>query len=423
LDRTIAPPFRPVRSIKLPGIERYVLSNGVDVIAAGYSEQEIIKLELVFFAGYIYSDSSGLNSLFSRMLLGGTEKRNGNQVVSGFDQYGGFLEIAQGLEHLTITLHGLRNYLPEYLSVLTEILDESIFPKDELELQRKIGVQSLQMNLEKPAYLARMAFKKLLYGENHPFGKDLSEEDIAAVQRDQLISFYKQNIKGSHFKVFISGKVTKSDIDVLEKYLGNREVVSKKIQEIPIAGYTPSKLLIEKKENMQSTLRIGKPVIGRKHPDFFRMLVANTTFGGYFGSRLMRNIREEKGFTYGISSSVNPLGTDAYWVIGADVVKQNTLETLQEISKELATLKEILVSESELETVKNYMCGAFAGSLSTPFEVMDRYKNLELFNLPANYYDHFTKKIQEVSREDVAAMANLYLDETTFSEVIVGERI
>ena len=423
LNRSIPPSFKPIQAIELPPVERYELSNGIKVISAGYSDQEIIKMELVFGSGYLYTELGGLSTLFSKLLLGGTAKKTSSQLIESFDQFGGFVEISQGLQHLTLTLHGLRRFLPEYLRSIIEILDECVFPEKELEIQKKISQQNLSLNQEKPTYLARMAFKKQVFGSSHPFGRDISANDIDLMNQEALVAFYNEYISGSSFKIFVSGKIEETDIQTLNQFFGHRTLKPHTVKEVPPPDFSPAKILLEKKENMQSTLRIGKPFPGRRHPDFFKLLVTNTTFGGYFGSRLMRNIREEKGFTYGISSSINPVGDGAYWVLGSDVVKQNTLETLSEISKELSLIKKTEVSINELETVKNYMCGSFAGSLTTPFEVMDRYKNLELFDLPADYYDLFVEHIHAVSPEDVMEMANKHWDEESFAEVIVGEKI
>ncbi len=423
IDRTAAPVFRPFTSIQLPKVEELTLSNGLEMTAAGYSTQEIFKLELVFNAGYMYTDLPGLNSLFSKMLLGGTQKMSGSQVIESFDRFGGFVEMSQGLEYFTVTLHGLRRYLSLYLESLSELLNESIFPENELELHKKIARQTLQLNSEKPAYLAQVAFKKSIYGGLHPFGREFTDKNIDDISRDDLLGFFEERVRGKQFHLFLSGKVDEGDIEIIERFFGKPTFEKPELKEFPEYAYHPSRLVIERSQNMQSTLRIGKPLIGRTHPAFFKALVTNTAFGGYFGSRLMKNIREEKGFTYGISSSVNPVGSASYWVIGSDVVKENTLNTIQEISSELQRLKETEISVNELSTVKNYMCGSFAGSLTTPFEVMDRYKNLKLHRLPSDYYDHFVDRIQEVTAQDVQETANLLFDERSFSEVIVGERI
>jgi predicted Zn-dependent peptidase len=178
--------------------------------------------------------------------------------------------------------------------------------------------------------------------------------------------------------------------------------------------------LIEKTGAMQSSIRMGKQLMTRKHPDFFTMLLLNEVLGGYFGSRLMKNIREEKGLTYGISSNLALFGQAGYFVIGTDVKREFTQQTIDEIHKEIKILQTELVLENELETVKNYMVGSFAGSLNTPFDITDRYKVIFSENLPLDFYQNYISKIQQVSDIMLLEAANKYLQTDSLFEIVVG---
>ena len=168
-------------------------------------------------------------------------------------------------------------------------------------------------------------------------------------------------------------------------------------------------LLIEKEGAIQSSIRMGKHLMTRKHPDYFPMLLLNEILGGYFGSRLMKNIREEKGLTYGISSNLALFTQAGYFVIGTDVKREFTQQTIDEIQKEIKILQTELVSENELETVKNYMVGSFAGSLNTPFDIADRYKVIFSENLPLDFYKNYIPNIQQISAIQLLETANKYL--------------
>jgi zinc protease len=179
-------------------------------------------------------------------------------------------------------------------------------------------------------------------------------------------------------------------------------------------------ILIEKEGAMQSSIRMGKQLITRKHPDFFTMMLLNEILGGYFGSRLMKNIREEKGLTYGISSNLALFGQAGYFVIGTDVKREFTQQTIDEIHKEIKILQTELVTENELETVKNYMVGSFAGSLNTPFDITDRYKVIFSENLPLDFYQNYIPNIQQISNVMLLEAANKYLDVDSLFEIVVG---
>ena len=158
----------------------------------------------------------------------------------------------------------------------------------------------------------------------------------------------------------------------------------------------------------------------RQHPDFYKMVMLNEVLGGYFGSRLMRNIREDKGFTYGISSQVAPLSREGYWMIGTDVKKENANQTIDEVHKEIKQLQTELVPADELEIVKNFLSGEFAGSLNTAFEITDRHKIIILDKLPSNFYEQFIPTIRKVTAEELLQMANTYLSLDSLHEVVVG---
>lgn len=423
LERSQAPAFKSVESVKLAQAENDVFQNEIPLYSVGFASQDVIKLELVFEAGSAFEKKRGTAALFSKLLLGGTKSRTGSEIMAGFDQYGGFIEVSSRIERLYIILHGLPKYLDKYLTIIKDMLENSVFPEDELAIQRKISLQNLRLNMEKSSYLANREFKRAMFGSLNPYGSVLNAEDFEAVNREDLLNFYTSNVQGKSFKIFASGKVKEREKQLLNSYFGKDRYGVQDRLSIPFEVFTPSKKLVTLENKMQSTIRLGKPLFDRLHPDFFPMAVTNTVFGGYFGSRLMTNIREDKGFTYGISSSLNPLKGFGYLMIGSDVVKENTEDALLEIEKEINLLRNEEVSHNELETVKNYMAGSFAGSITTAFELMERHKNIVLSELPTDFYDGFIDNINSVTAIQVSEVANKHLSMEALSEVIVGEKI
>jgi zinc protease len=321
-----------------------------------------------------------------------------------------------------LTVHGMTKHLPKMLTMLQEMISASVIPKKELLMQKKIATQTLKVNLEKTAYVAGQVFREQIYGATHPYGKSLNLSLIENINRENINSFYENQIQGKLFNIFLSGKFSNEEIDALNQSFGQ---VSLKNTENKgaLTNSVPSKIenvLIERPENMQSSIRLGRKLFNRSHPDFFKFIVTNTIFGGYFGSRLMKNIREDKGFTYGISSSLVPQKDGGYLVMGTDVKKEFTQQTLDEIFKEIKILQTEAIDKNELETAKNYMIGSFVGSLNTPFEVADRQKIVLLDELPADYYENYIKNIRTISESDVMEMANKYYNPEDLCEVVVG---
>jgi predicted Zn-dependent peptidase len=190
----------------------------------------------------------------------------------------------------------------------------------------------------------------------------------------------------------------------------------------PRAQPDSAKETVEKEDSLQSSIRIGKRLFTRKHPDYFKMLVLNEVFGGYFGSRLMKNIREEKGYTYGISSNLVTLRHDGFLVMGTDVKKEFTGPTIDEVYKEMEVLRKEPVGEEELQTVKNYMIGSFAGSLNSPFAIADNFKTIYFEGMSYDFFEHYIENILDTSAQDLMQLANTYLQPDTMLEVVVGGR-
>lgn len=423
LDRTTAPAFKPIHKVTIPAISKEYLSNGIPVFSCNLPQQEVLKIELVFEAGNIYAQEKGIGALFTKMMLTGTHTLNAQQVVNQFDQWGGFAEFSQRTKRLHITVYGMTRFFEKYLQGIKEIVDHISFPEEELEIQKKIAIQSIHLSNEKPATIASRAFRKGVFGENHPYGKEIEESDVAAVSRDQLVSFHEKEVKPYQYQIFLSGELPNNYHQSLDQTFG-KEVLSQKTSAIINLTHSKGeKIIVEKKDNMQSTLRIGNLLFGRKHPDAVKFQVTNTIFGGYFGSRLMKNIREEKGFTYGISSGLIPVGDSGYFMIGSDVVKENTKATIKEIKKEIANLQNDKVTESELEVVKNYMIGSFANGVNNSFDIMDKNQKIILGDFPEDYYTNYINNIRSVTAEDILKMSQQYLNYNDFFEVIVGEKL
>jgi predicted Zn-dependent peptidase len=236
------------------------------------------------------------------------------------------------------------------------------------------------------------------------------------------VAFYERVIKNRPFQILLAGQASEVEVDYINKTLGQLPVMYDALADVGIPPLPDAMVstLLEKEDSVQSSIRLGRRLFTRSHPDFFRMLVTNEVLGGYFGSRLMKNIREEKGFTYGISSNMPSFRRDGYFLIGTDVKRENTQETLDEIHKEIRHLQTELVGADELETVKNYMSGEFVGSLNTPFEIADRYKVILFDGLPADFLTTYIQHIRAVSPDDIRAMASRYLNPDELLEVIVG---
>lgn len=422
LDRTQAPDFHSINEIRLPAYEKFTLDNAVPVYLISVQQQPVLRLEIILEAGTWYEQIPATAFFAIKMLSEGTSTRTSAEISEYFDRYGAFIELNSGPDRASLVVYCLTKHLPNVLPLIRELLTEPTFPEKELEDLRNITLQNLRVNFEKNAYVAGVKLREKLFGKAHPYGRTQQPEAVEAMTRAQVIAFYENTIRNRPFRILLAGQATELEVELINSELGQINSSAASVNYSNGVSPTPdlSSLIVEKPTSVQSSIRLGRPLFTRQHPDFFRMLVTNEVFGGYFGSRLMKNIREDKGFTYGISSSLVAFRTQGFFTIGTDVKKEFTQQTLDEIAKEIRILQTELVSGDELETVRNFMAGEFVGSLNTPFEIADRYKVILLDGLPEDFLVQYLPRLRAVSAEDILQTANEYLSIDVLTEVIVG---
>ncbi|CAG5071480.1 putative zinc protease [Dyadobacter sp. CECT 9623] len=422
LDRSIAPDFKLISSINLPEAQTHTLENGILLHVINIGEQPVIRIECIFEAGNWYEKQIGASYFAIKMLSEGTSRLNSGEISEAFDRLGAFTEMMHTSDRIGIVVYCLSRFLPEVLPLVSQLIQHATIPEKELEELRNITLQNLKVNKEKNAYLATTEFRARLFGTEHPYGQSQDEDNIEQLSFDAIRQHYNQFIKNGRFTVVLAGQVEEADITLINDTLGKSQIGPHQAKPAFIvkSAYQGQEAVIEKPDAVQSSIRMGRVLFNRHHEDYFKMLVTNEILGGYFGSRLMKNIREEKGLTYGISSHVATLRNAGYFMIGTDVKKEFTELTIEEIKKEITKLQTERIGEEELTTVKNFMAGEFAGSLNTAFEVADRQKVLLLDSLPADFFNHYIDKIQAVTSEDVLEMANLYLKPEDMIVVIAG---
>ncbi len=422
LDRTQSPDFQRITSIQLPAVDTTLLDNGLLLHLIAVQQQPILRLELIFDAGTWFETVPATSFFAVKMLSEGTSSRTSAQISEQLDRIGAFLELNSGPDRASVVVYCLTRFLPDVLPLLRELLTESIFPEKELADLQNITIQNLKVNFEKNAHLAGVLARENLFGAAHPYGRSQRPETVEAVTRSDIRAFFDRVIRQRPYQILLAGQAGENEIALLNQFFGQKPVgppAQAPTHTIPTVSERVM-LLHEKPDSLQSSIRVGRLLFTRHHPDFIKVLVMNEILGGYFGSRLMKNIREEKGFTYGISSNIASFRRAGFLMIGTDVKREFTQQTLDEIRKEIRILRTQPVPAHELETVKNYMAGEFVGSLNTPFEIADRYKTILLDDLPADFLTGYIARVRAVTTDDILEMATIYLAESTLSEIIVG---
>ncbi|RPD47224.1 insulinase family protein [Hymenobacter sediminis] len=423
LDRKVAPPVQPLARVTLPAADVFSLPNGARLHVMRNSAQPVVRLQVVFKAGKWYEPSQGVSLLTARMLLEGTRTRSAKQIADEIAFYGASLECEQGFDRATLTLYCLTRHLDKLLPLVLDVLTEPTFPDVELTQLKTRTIQNIRVERQKPSYLAAEQFSHNLFGPASPYGIKFNESAFQSVSAEQIHSFHQQAYRLSQSEIFLCGDVTSEHDALITQLLGEPIELDNLAPLTPSVSQfasSPAHDYVTLKGSLQASLRIGRLWPSLNHPQSHELQVLGKVLGGYFGSRLMRNIREDKGLTYGIYSSIGPREHATSFGIGSDVNASNAAVAIQEIHKELRTLQDELIPKEELQTVKNYMAGKFANELSTVFEQCDKYKTIVFHQLPADYYSQYVERIQEVNSKALQVLAQEYLSPESMIEVIVG---
>lgn len=406
--------------LRLKQAEKFVLNNGVEVYAVNAGAEEVMSVEWVFYAGNWFEDKNLVAATSNFLLRNGTSSKTAFQLNEHFEYYGAYLNRACYNETATITLHCLNKHIQELLPVVRELITDSVMPQEELDTYRQNMMQRLKVNLKKSDFVASRLIDAYVYGEQHPYGKYTRLEDFDTLNREELIAFYKQYYQQGKFVMFIAGRLPSGWQEQINRYFGdlpNNGGDMNNISKDPVAE--KKSRIINDAEGVQGSIRMARPFYNRHHPDFVKAMVLNTLFGGFFGSRLMSNIREDKGYTYGIHSFLQNHIHDSAWVISTEAGKDVCEATIEEVYKEMKILREELVDEEELLLVRNYMMGSILGDLDGPFQIMARWKNIVLNNLTDQYFYDSIQTIKTISAAELQALAQQYLRPEDFYELVV----
>jgi predicted Zn-dependent peptidase len=426
LDRTIAPPIKDAIEfdLSLPPYRRQTLSNGVEVYAIDLGNVEAMMVSWIFNAGNSWESKKGVAAAVSHLLKNGTSTRSAFAINEHFEYYGAWLNRSSHHETADVTLHCLNKHVGELLPVVAELITDSIFPQEELDIYKKNAQQRLQVSLKKSDFVAARLIDAYLYGPAHPYGVYMEQEDYQQLQRDDLVAFYKQQYLGGACRILVAGKLPADILDRLEASFGRLAIhAPAKDIALPAPAIVPATQkkynIVNDPNGVQGSIRIARNFPNRHHPDFQKVQVLNNVFGGFFGSRLMANIREEKGYTYGIYSYlVNNIQQSAL-VISTEAGKEVCAPAIAEVYKEMDLLREELIDEEELQMARNFAIGTILGDLDGPFHVASRWKNILLNGLDGRYFDEGVRIIKTIGPEELRELARKYLRPEDFFELVV----
>lgn len=406
--------------LSLKPCQKFVLDNGVEVYSVDAGAEQVMQMEWVYFAGTVQQEENLVAAATNFLLRNGTSTKTAFQINEHFDYYGAYLNRACYTETAVISLHLLTKHAAELLPSVRELITDSILPQEELDIYKQNMKQRLKVSLKKSDFVAGRLIDTYLYGEKHPYGKFSRAEDFDALQRQQLVDFYKTYYQQGKLVIFVAGKLPPDLEQLLNKNFGDLPYNDISTRQEMVQPSAEKKFRVTNDpDGMQGSIRIARPFPDRRHPDFLKVQVLNAVFGGFFGSRLMANIREDKGYTYGIHSYLQNHKDYSAWMISTEAGKDVCEATIAEVYKEMHTLREELIDEEELLLVRNYMMGSILGDLDGPFHIISRWKNIILNNLDESFFYDSINTIKTIPAEELQRLAQQYLRPEDFYELVV----
>ena len=424
LNRNNQPAIHTLDQISIMEPEKYTLDNGIDVYQFDSGTQDLLMIELIFKAG-TWQQEEPFSALGTNLMLReGTKALTSQQISEKLDYYGAHLETSVEKDHAFVTLFTLNKHLTETLTVLEDIIKNASFPEQECSVIIGKQRQTLAINMQKVSYLARTRFTSLLFGRQHPYGQTIQPEDLEINGTDQFARFHRLYYHAANCRMLVAGKIPAGFQMMLQQHFGGNDWLREVQPEVHFAAEPSAEkeIFIQKDDALQSAIRMGREMFNRNHPDFIAMHFLNTLLGGYFGSRLMSNLREDKGFTYGIGSGIVPFDHSGFFFISAEVGSQVTRQAVQEIENELNKLCSEDVNEKELELVRNYLQGSFLRSIDGPFALADRYRDVLLSGYDMNYYNQMLEIERNITPRQLREHAARYLNPKEMYLLIAGKQ-
>ena len=421
------PALAPERAVTWPKRTRARLANGLQVVLAETHSIPKFHGELFFRAGeaLVSERSAGLAEMTATVVRTGTVNRKSRQIEEDLRRLGADLGTAAGQDTSAISFAGLSEFSEQVLQLVNELAREASFPEAEFERERRQKLEEVKLERTSPGFLAGERLRKVLFGA-HPYARvSPSEEQVTAYKREDLASVYHEIYTPANALLVLVGDFEpQAMLQSIEHIFGNWSGTKPAEKEFPAPPEFQGRrvYLVHNPGSVQTQILAGCHAITRKHPDWIRLGLTNSLYGGAFNSRLVMNIREDKGYTYSPRSGVTPLRRHGHFSVSAAVRNDVVAASLTEIFYELDKLRSLPVPEGELADAKNYLTGVFSMGLATQEGLLSQYSTTELNELPDDYLETYRGKVAALTSADLQAAARKYLDSANMQIVMVGDR-
>jgi zinc protease len=426
-DRSSPPALGPERPVAWPKRTVLTLTNGLQVVLAEARTFPKISAQLFFRSGNasVAYRSPGLAELTATVARTGTTTRPLRRIEEDLRRMGGDLAASAGADTSAIGISGVADFSEGLLEMLADLARNASFPDEEFERERRQRMEGLKIQRTTPDFLATERLRRILFGE-HPYAIVAPQEaQVAAFRREQLEEFYHQNYSPANALLILVGDFSVAAIlDQVEKIFGAWKAPAPTAQKWPEPPRQSGRQvhLVHLPGSVQTQVLIGNLAITRRDPDWFRMVLANSIYGGAFHSRLVMNIREQKGYTYSPRSGISALREYGYFTVHAAVRNEVTAATLTEMFYEMDRMRSLPVTEQELESARSYLTGVFSLGVATQDGVLSQLSTVFLDRLPEDYLETYRARIKALTADDILAAARRHFDSANEQIVLVGDR-
>ena len=423
IDRTKSPLYNSLELSNILPIETFKLDNKVEVGIIKGGSQEIVKIDWIFSAGMEQAGRTVLATATGNLMREGTTTKSSQEISEMLDNYGSYLSVATYHHNSIVTLIALTKHLDKLLPLVEDMLSNPVFSQEEIDIYLNKKRQEYLVNLERVGYLTTMKFKEVAFGSNHIYGMSVTLDDYDKISREDIVKFHSDNYLKNRLNIVVAGQPLDNTVELLNSHFGKNErdlLIKERVNSVDFDSSSDLDHFVLKADAMQTSIKIGRRIITNHHKDFTSLAVVNTILGGYFGSRLMTTVREEKGLTYGISSGLQSYLESGIWMISSEVAAVKQSEAIEAVFEEMRKMREELISVEELEVVKNYMLGSMMRIFDGPFSTSDVYRNIKEGGLDLSYYQRLEDRIKSITPEEIKNISEKYLKKDDFFVIISG---
>lgn len=423
LDRTTPPTISRFGHLTLPRPTLSTLSNNIPLSVIGNGADEICRLSLIWERGGAEAMTMHHGAITALMMREGAGSHTATEVADTLEFNGAQLRIDVGAHTSRLELTATNSRMPHVLPVIADIITAPQFPAHELGVVLENRARALEIERHKVGYHSRHAINAMMMGDSHPLAIEATPDAIRALARQEIVDTWRTLFNSVSPSVFLAGHVTPAITEAVDHTIGAMKVSAGEGCQniIPFTPEDPGTKVIERHGSLQSAVRIALPAIPREHPDYIPLRILVTALGGYFGSRLMLNIREDKGYTYGIQSSLLGYREGSMTMIGSECDNKYTNALIDETLGELDRMSSGDFTDTEIERVRSYVMSQLAAVSDTPFSICSYYENILLANVPADYHEQQQQALQAINPDSLARLAADYLRPSDARIAIAGD--